>query len=106
MKFWGFKWLRKSGSKGWTDEARKKSAEARKKVDIPKFKRTQDAVAFGKLNKHNAEVTEQLKILREQLLGESKVALQSKNYQLAMNKGVEAQFYREALENEEISKML
>ena len=70
--------------------------EPYKKSSIPEFKSTQDAIAFG--DKATPEQAEELKRLREETVSAGKKLMAEKKMQEALNTGVKAQFYREALE--------
>jgi len=70
---------------------------------IPQFQSTEEAITFGKQNKDNPAVLQALQVSRDNTLAEieqikAQDNLTDEQLQQGMNKAVEAQFYREALE--------
>jgi hypothetical protein len=81
------------------EERDKRKGQQEKKVEIPEFHTTQDAIAFG--DKATPEQVEELKRLREETLKEGYKQKDAKNMQEAMDLAVKAQLYREAVEANE-----
>lgn len=78
------------------------AAKQTKKV-VGGFRNTEEAQKFGEANKDNSKVLNSLRNKREKLLIENRKIMTKKNQtdeqmQKAMDNGVEAQLYREALE--------
>lgn len=72
-----------------------------KSTEVPQFKTTEEAVAFGE--KATSAQKQELLKRREEILKQNKELMSKPNktdeeFQLGMDKSVEAQFYREALE--------